>query len=141
MRPGRVDETKAAADELTEGDAVAKGGDDRGLREGFDGVGDPKIGSKERDEASDHNPLGLKTMKQLVAHQPRRGATETGGEVPNRRGKRTRLRTAPGRRRRGSLDFFYFFCASRERKETWTMPPVAMGAASPLFTGAGSKNC
>ena len=36
-------------------------------------------GSEERDEASDHDPLGLKTTKQLVARQPRRGVTETGG--------------------------------------------------------------
>ncbi len=63
MRRGRVDKTKAAADELTEGDAVAKGGDDRGPGKGFGGVGDPKIGSKECDEAPDHDPLGLKTMK------------------------------------------------------------------------------
>ena len=34
MRRGRVDEMKAAADELTEEDAVAKGGDDRGLGKG-----------------------------------------------------------------------------------------------------------
>ena len=89
VRRGRVDETKAAADELTEVDAVAKGGNNRGLGEGFVGVGDPKIGAEERDEESDHYPLGPKTMKQLVVRQPRRGATETGGEAPNRRGRRT----------------------------------------------------
>ena len=71
---GRVDETKAAVDELTEVDAVVKGGDNRGIGEGFGGIGDVEIWSKERDEASDHNPLGLKTRKQLVARQPRRGA-------------------------------------------------------------------
>jgi hypothetical protein len=42
VRRGRVDKTKAAADELTKVNAVAKGGDDRGLGEGFGGVGDPK---------------------------------------------------------------------------------------------------
>ncbi len=63
MRRGQVDETKAAADEHTEEDAVAKGGDDRGLGKGFGVVGDPKIGAKERDEAPDHDPLGPKTMK------------------------------------------------------------------------------
>ena len=63
MRRGRVDETKAATDELTEGDVVAKGGDNRGPGEGLGGVGDPKIGSKERNEAPDHDPLGPKTMK------------------------------------------------------------------------------
>ncbi len=63
MRRGCIDETKAAADELTEEDAVAKGGDDRGLGKGFGGRGDPKIGSKERDEAPDHNLLGPKTVK------------------------------------------------------------------------------
>ena len=108
MRRGRVDETKAATDELTEVDAVAKGGDNRGLEEGFGGVGDPKIGAEDRVEALDHNPLDLKLMKQLVARRPRRGATETGGEAPNRRGRRTRPRTAPRRGRRGSLDFFFF---------------------------------
>ena len=35
----------------------------------------------------------------------------------------------------------FFICAPRERKETWTMPPATMGAASPWFTGAGSKIC
>ena len=63
MRRGRADETKAAADEHTEEDAVVKGGDDRGLGEGFCGVGDAEIGSKEHDEAPDRDPLGLKTMK------------------------------------------------------------------------------
>ncbi len=63
MRRGRVDETKAAADELMEGDAVAKGVDDRGLGKGLGGVGNPKIGSEVRDEAPDHDPLGPKTMK------------------------------------------------------------------------------
>ena len=79
MRRGRVDDTKAAADELTEVDAVPKGGNNRGLGEGFSAVGDPTSGAEERNEASDHDPLGPKTMKQLVARQPRRGATETGG--------------------------------------------------------------
>ena len=63
MRRGHVDETKAAADELTEGDVVAKGGNNRGSGKGFGGVGDPKIGSEERNEAPDHNCLGPKTMK------------------------------------------------------------------------------
>ena len=63
MRRGRVDEIRAAADELTEEDAVAKGGDNRGIGKGFCGVGDPKIGSKEHDEAPDHNPLGQTRMK------------------------------------------------------------------------------
>ena len=63
MRWGRVDETKAAADEHTEEDTVAKGGDDRGLGKGFGDVGDPKIRAKERDEALDHDPLSSKTMK------------------------------------------------------------------------------
>jgi hypothetical protein len=63
MRQGRVNETKAAADELTEGDAVAKGGDDPGPGKGFGGVGDPQIGSEERNEAPGHDPLGPKTMK------------------------------------------------------------------------------
>jgi hypothetical protein len=116
MRWGRVDETKAAADEHTEVDTVAKGGDDRGLGEGFGGVGDPKIGAEDRDEALDDDPLGPKTMKQLVARQPRRGATatKTGGEAPNRRGRRIRPRTAPRRGQRGSLDFFYLRSAREE---------------------------
>jgi hypothetical protein len=62
VRRGRVDETKAAADELTEEDAVAKGGDERGLGKG-PRWRDPKIGSKEHDEALDHDPPGPKTMK------------------------------------------------------------------------------
>jgi hypothetical protein len=41
VRQGRVDEMKSAADEFTEGDTVAKGGDDRGLWKGVGGVGDP----------------------------------------------------------------------------------------------------
>jgi hypothetical protein len=113
VRRGRVDETKAAADEHTEGEAVAKGGDDRELGEGFGGVGDPKIGAEESDEAVDDDVLGPKTMEQLV---PRRGATatKTGGEAPNRRGRRTRPRTAPRRGRRGSLDFFFYTRSARE---------------------------
>ena len=42
VKRGRIDETEATADELTKVDAVAKGGNDRGLGEGFGGVGDPK---------------------------------------------------------------------------------------------------
>ncbi len=109
---------KAAVDELAEVSAVVtKGGNDRGLGEGICGVGDAEIGSKERDEASDNNLLGLKLTKQLVARQPRRGLTEVGGEAPNRRGRRNRPRTALRRGRRGSWDFF-FICAPRKRKET-----------------------
>ncbi len=63
MRRGRVNKMKAPADELTEEDAVEKGGNDRGLGKGFGGIGDPEIGSKERNEAPDHDPLGPKTMK------------------------------------------------------------------------------
>ena len=136
---GRVDETKAATDELAEVNAVAKGGDNHGIGEGFGGIGDTEIGSKERNEASDHDPLGLTTTKQLVARQPRRGVTETRGEAQNRRGRRTRPRTAPRRGQRGSLDFF--ICAPRESKETWTMLPATTGAASPWFTSADSKTC
>jgi hypothetical protein len=116
VRRRRVDETKAAADEHTEVDAVAKGGDERGLGEGFGGIGDPKIGAEDRDEALDDDPLGPKTMKQLVARQPKRGATatKTGGEAPNRRGRRIRPRTAPRRGQRGSLDFFSYMRSARE---------------------------
>jgi hypothetical protein len=64
---------KAAVDELAEVGTVAKGGDDRGLREGFCGVGDAEIGSKEHNEALDNNLLGLKVTKQLVGRQPRGG--------------------------------------------------------------------
>ncbi len=63
VRRGRVDETKPAEVEFPEADAVAKGGDDRGLGKGLGNVGDPKIGTKEPDEALDHDPLGPKTMK------------------------------------------------------------------------------
>ena len=63
MRRGRVGETEAATEEFTEEDAVAKGGDDRELGKGRGSLGDPKIGSKERDEVLDHDPLGPKTMK------------------------------------------------------------------------------
>ena len=63
MRRGRIDEMEATADELTEEDAVAKGGDNRGLGKGLGGVGDPKIGSKEHNEVLDHDLLGPKTMQ------------------------------------------------------------------------------
>ncbi len=63
MRWGRVNETKAAAEEHMEEDAVAKGGDNCGLGKGFGNIGDPKIGAKERNEAPDHDPLGPKMMK------------------------------------------------------------------------------
>jgi len=143
VRRGRIDETKAAADEHTEVNAVAKGGDDRGLGEGFGGVGDPKIGAKDRDEALDDDPLGPKTMKQLVARQPRRGATVTktggGGAEPER--KENPTENGAETRTKRKLGFFFFICAPRERKETWTMPSATTGAASPWFTGAGSKTC
>jgi hypothetical protein len=62
-RRGRVDETKPAADEFPEADAVVKGGNNRGLGKGLGNIGDPKIGVKEPDEALDHDPLGPKTKK------------------------------------------------------------------------------
>jgi hypothetical protein len=136
-----VDETKAAADELVEVDAVAKGGDDPGLGESFGGIGDATIRSKERDEALDHDPLGLKMMKQLVARRPRRGldGDRGGGAKPER--KENPTENGAEARTKRKLGFFYFICAPRERKETWTMPPATTGAASPWFTGAGSKTC
>ena len=97
MRRGRVDETKPAADEFSEADAAAKGGDDRGLGKGLGNGGDPEIGTKEPDEALDHEPLSPKTMGELVASQP---------EAPNRRGRRTRPRPAPRRGRREAWIFF-----------------------------------
>ena len=75
MRRGGVDKTKPAADEDPEADAVAKGGDARGLRKGLGNVGDLEIGTKEPDEALDHKPLSPKTMEELVVSQPRRVAT------------------------------------------------------------------
>ena len=57
MRRGRVDETKPAAYEYSQADAVAKGGDDRRLGKGRGDVGDPEIGAKEPDEARDHESL------------------------------------------------------------------------------------
>ncbi len=98
---------KAVVDELTEVGAIAKGGDNRGLGEGFCGVGDADIGSKECKEVSDNDILGLKVEKQLVAGQLQRGVTEDGEEAPNRRGRRNRPRMAPRRGQRGSWDFFY----------------------------------
>ncbi len=89
-------------DELAEVGAVAKGGDNHGLGEGFCGVGDAEIGSEERDEALDNDLLGLEVTKQLMARQPRKGVTEAGGEAPNRRGRRNRPRKAPRRRQRES---------------------------------------
>ena len=58
MRWGRVEKTKPAADEFSEADAVANGGDNRGLGKGLGNVGDPKTGTKEPNEALDHDPLG-----------------------------------------------------------------------------------
>ena len=127
-------------DELAEVGTATKGGNERGLREDLCGLRDAKIRSKEHDEASDNNLLGLKATKQLVAHQPQRGVTEARGEAPNWRGRRNRPRTATRHGRRGSWDFFYI-CALSEKKETWTMPPATMGATTPWFTGAGSKTC
>ena len=70
---------KTAREKSSEIDAIAKSSDNRGLGEGFSGVGDAEIGSKEHDEASNDDLLGLKAMKQLVSHQPGRGATKAGG--------------------------------------------------------------
>ena len=57
VRRGRVNETKPAADEFSEADAVAKGGDDRRLGKGRGDVGDPEIRTEEPDEARDHESL------------------------------------------------------------------------------------
>jgi hypothetical protein len=46
LRQGRVDETKPAADEDPEADAVAKGGDARGPRKGRGNVEDLGIGTE-----------------------------------------------------------------------------------------------
>ncbi len=89
MRQGRVDETKAAADELTNAE---KGGD--GDRRG--------------------------------------GAEPERKDNPTESGAKTRTKRKLG---------FFFICAPRKRKETWTMPSATTGAASPWFTGAGSKTC
>ena len=88
---------KTAGEKSSEIDAIAKSSDDCGLGEDFSGIGDVEIGSEEHNEAPNNDLLGLKAMKQLVAHQPGRGATEAGGEVPNRRGRRDRPRTVPRR--------------------------------------------
>jgi hypothetical protein len=72
LRRGRVDETKPAADEDPEADAVAKGGDARGFRKGLGNVGDLEIGTEEPNEALDHEPLSPETMEELVARRPRR---------------------------------------------------------------------
>jgi hypothetical protein len=63
VRRGRVNETKPTADEFPEADPVAKGGNDRGLGKGLGNIGDPKIGTKEPNEALDHDPLGPKTKE------------------------------------------------------------------------------
>jgi hypothetical protein len=111
---GCADETKAAMDELAEVGAVAKGGDDRGLGDGFCRVGDTEIGSEERDEVSDNDLLGLKSMKQLVARQRQRGVMEAGGEAPNWRGRRNQPRTAPRHGQRGSWDFLFYMRSAQE---------------------------
>ena len=92
MRRGRVNETKAAADELT--NAEKRGDRDRG------GGAEP-----ERKENPTENDAETRTKRKL------------------------------------GFVFFLFICAPRERKETWTMPSATTGAASPWFTGAGSKTC
>jgi hypothetical protein len=142
VRRRRVDETNAAADEHTEGEAVAKGGDDRELGEGFAGVEDPKIGAKESDEAVDEDVLGPKTMEQLV---PKRGGDGNedrgGGAEPERKENPTENGAETRTKRKLGFFFFFFILAPRKRKETWTMKSATAGAASPWFTGAGSKTC
>ena len=66
-------------DELAEVGAVAKGGNDRVLGEGFCGIEDAEIGSEEHNEVSDNDFLGLEAMKQPMARQPQRGVTKAGG--------------------------------------------------------------
>ena len=61
------------------------------------------------------------------------GAEPERKENPTENGAETRTKR--------KLGFFFFICAPRERKETWTMPSATTGAASPWFTGAGSKTC
>ena len=75
MRRGRVEETKPAADEVLEAGAVAKGGNNRGLRKGLGNVGDLEIGAEEPNEALGHEPLSPETKEELVVRRPRRVAT------------------------------------------------------------------
>ncbi len=76
--------------------------------ESFGGKGDMEIGAKERTEASDHDPPGLKTTKQLVACQPRKGGDgdRGGGAEPERR-KNPTENGAEARTRR-KLGFFLY---------------------------------
>ena len=115
MRRRRVDETNAAADEHTEDEAVAKGGDDRELGEGFGGVEDPKIGAEESDEAVDDDVLGPKTMEQLV---PKRGGGDgdedrEGGAEPER--KENPTENGAETRTKRKLGFFFFLYSLRAR--------------------------
>ena len=66
--------------------------------------------------------------------------TETGGGGAEPERKENLTKNSAEARTKRKLVFF-FSCAPRERKETWTMLPAAMGAASSWFTGAGSKTC
>ena len=113
---------KAAVDELAEVGAVAKGGDDRGLGEGFCGVGDAEIESKERDEALDNNLVGLKATKQLLARQLRRGVMEAGGggAEPERKEKPTKNSAEAWRKRK--LGFFLYALRARGRKRGQCRP-------------------
>ena len=138
---GRVDETKAAADELAEVDAVAKGGDGRGLGEGFGGAGDAEIGSDESAmrRRTPRSPGPEDDEAARVARQPRRGVTETGGgggaelerkENPTKNGAKAG--------RRGSFDFFYLYALRARGRKRGQCRPRQRGAASPWFTGAGA---
>ncbi len=85
MGRGHVEETETAMKEHLEVDAVAKSGNNLRVRTSGKRVGDPKVGARHLNEAFNNDCLGVKTPKQLMAHQPRKGVTEAGGEVPNRR--------------------------------------------------------
>jgi hypothetical protein len=66
---------------------------------------------------------------------------KAGGEAPVRRRIRT---TAPWHetpKKKKLLLFFFDIHAPRERKEAGTIPSTTKGAASPWFTGEGSRTC
>ena len=107
---------KTAGEKSLEIDAIAKNSDDRGLREGFSGIGDAEIGSEERDEVSSDDLLGLKAMKQLVVRISR----ERGRRRPGKRRRTGGEGEIDRERRQGADDeeagIFYFYLRSRGRK-------------------------
>ena len=105
-------------------------------------VGNPKIRNQRNNQPVKDNGLIAKAIRTRWRVNCRGGVTKAGGEAPVRR--RIQM-TAPWhempKKRKLLLFVFFDIRAPCKRKEAGTMPSSTKGAASPWFTGEGSRTC